>query len=157
MGSQANDGVTEREERRRRGRDLPDVLKVRYTQDAADGAGNRTSAFPVDHPYVELLYTPSIGPLSMFLLRRLADIAERQGAVPTLELAVAAGVRAKADGRLGANSSLGNALDRPVRFRLATWTAPDEIAVVERVKPLPDRALQRLPDWLQEVHFQLVA
>lgn len=135
---------------------LPPLLCVTRREPAATGRDG-VPAFPVHHPYVELLYTSSIGPLGIILLRRLAEIADGSGAVPTVNLAIAAGVRTGSYEEVGGKSPIAKALRRLARFGLVDWSPDGKLVVVDAVDPLPHHQLQRLPECLQRRHAEFVS
>jgi hypothetical protein len=141
----------------RQGRDLPAVLHVeRWT--AMERANDDRPCFPASHRYVEILWTPFLGAISVILLRRLTDaVSYEQAEFEIAELAFVVGARNTPDGKVGKQSSLARAFERLVRFRLAGWMPHDGLAVVTQVPALGQRDLARLPASLGDLHRRLVA
>src|SRR4051794_16051416 len=113
-----------------------------------------TVMFPVNHPYVETLWLPVIGPSATWALRRLGAWATAcPGGVNVIlaELGGSLGL-GWASGR---NSSVQRSLRRLVMFGLAHWTS--ELAVATAVPPLADRQLRRLAPSLVRVHDRMTA
>jgi len=123
----------------------------------SDGATVGRGSFPVSHRYVEILWTPLLGPTQVILLRRLAEVAESEaGRVNPAELAVAIGALPRGDGRVGRRSPLDKAIARLARFRMAAWRPRCTLAVATRVPVLGERDLRRLPDSLRDLHNRFV-
>jgi hypothetical protein len=141
----------------RRSRDLPDVLHLeRWT--AMEEANDARPCFPASHRYVEILWTPFLGAMSVILLRRLTDaVTSEQADVDIAELAFAVGARNTPDGTVGKQSSLARAIERLARFRLASWMPHDSLAIVTHVPALGQRDLARLPGSLGDLHQRLIA
>lgn len=112
------------------------------------------AGFPLDHPYLEQCWTPILGPSSVLLLRRTAELWRDAipATVETTELAAQLGL---GKGR-GRNSPITKTLDRLVRFRFAGWAAPDVLDVYSEVRPLRTRDLHRVPDWTAARHDELL-
>lgn len=116
--------------------------------------------FPLDHPYIELVYVAVLGPSGVVLLRRAGFLFSRHPdgvTVDAAELARDIGVRSSSGRPLGKQAALRRALDRLVRFRLAEWLGPDDLGIRTAVPPLSSRALRQLPDSTRELHDALVS
>lgn len=113
--------------------------------------------FPVSHRYVEVLWTPLLGPTQVMLLRRLSEIASPAGSeVEVADLAVAIGSRTRSASPAGSNSAVARAIERLARFRFVYRPSPTTLAVVTDVPPLSERDLQRLPHHFRELHQALI-
>ena len=135
--------------------DLPKVLRVERWA-VMEQANAERVCFPAAHRYVEILWTTRLGPMSVILLRRLADAASsEQVEVDVAELAVAIGAPG-ADRGVGKRSPLERAMQRLVRFRFAGWMPDGGLAVVTWVPALGERDLARLPGGLRDLHQRLV-
>lgn len=112
------------------------------------------AGFPLDHPYLEQCWAPILGPSSVLLLRRTAELWRDAipATVDTSELASQLGL---GKGR-SRNSPITKTLDRIVRFRFAGWAAPGALDVYSEVRPLRSRDLQRVPDWTAARHDELL-
>lgn len=138
------------------GEGLPASLRV-VPWPSADASTVGRPAFPASHRYVEILWTPVLGPAQVILLRRLSEVARPQGGhVPTAELLVAIGGRCEHNGRVGRSSLLGKGIARLARFRLAAWESHGTLAVVARVPAVSDRDLARLPESFHELHRRFI-
>lgn len=96
--------------------------------------------FPLDHPYVELVYTPLLGASAVLFLRRIALLIDTDRAVDldaTL-LASELGLRARDDRPLGRNSPFVKALHRITRSGLARWLGQDRLGIYRRAPALTD-------------------
>ena len=93
--------------------------------------------------YVEMCWTPVLGPTSILVFRRLGTMARTgmDGAVIDLvDLAVGLGV---GEGT-GTNSVIRRSLARLVNFDVARWDDPGNLAVRRALWPLPERMARRL-------------
>lgn len=116
--------------------------------------------FPLDHPYIELVYVAVLGPSGVVLLRRagfLFSLHPHGLTVDATELARDIGVRSSSSRPLGKQASLRRTLDRLVRFGLAEWLRPDDCGIRTTVPPLSSKALKRLPESIRELHDALVS
>lgn len=116
--------------------------------------------FPLDHPYIELVYVAVLGPSGVVLLRRAGFLFARDPdgvTVDATELARDIGVRSSSDRPLGKQATLRRALDRLVRAKLAEWLGPEHVGIRTSVPPLSSKALQRLPGSIRELHEALVS
>lgn len=108
---------------------------------AVEGAG-----YHVDSGYVDLFWTPIIGPSSMLLWRRLVVEAPPQG-VGTVDLpglAAECGIVKRQRGL--------HALDRLVSYRVCAWRSDGTLEVHRRIGPLREGLLSRLTPRLRELH-----
>lgn len=112
------------------------------------------AGFPLDHPYVEQCWAPVLGPSSVLLLRRTAELWRDSipARIETGELAAQLGL---SRGR-GRHSPITKTLDRLVRFRFAGWEAPGVLDVYTEVRPLRSRDVDRVPDWTAARHEELL-
>lgn len=112
------------------------------------------AGFALDHPYLEQCWSPILGPSSVLLLRRTAELW--RDAIPatvrTSDLAAQLGL---GKGR-GRHSPITKTLERVVRFRFAEWAAPGVLDVYSEVRPLRSRDLDRVPDWTAARHDELL-
>lgn len=116
--------------------------------------------FPLDHPYVERVYASVLGPSSVLLLRRAAELfAEHPGGtkvdVVDLSRSLGLGVRADADD-VGRNAPLRRTMDRLVHFRMAAWRGDDRLAVSPKVPAVERSRLGRLPESALSDHQRLL-
>jgi hypothetical protein len=113
------------------------------------------------HPcsrYVELYWLGVIGPSTTWLLRRLSYGLEVHGDADGYDLNLPDTARALGLGdKMGKNSPFRRALARLVTFELARPHGPGELAVRDRIPPLPLRHLSRLPESLQRSHRRWAA
>ena len=104
--------------------------------------------------YVETFWLPTLGPSTLFLLRRLAGCFDRHP--EGVELSVAETSQSLGLGaREGRSSPLRRSLNRLAQFDLACSDASDEeFAVRTHVPPINRRHVRRLPLQLQQAHEQ---
>jgi hypothetical protein len=102
--------------------------------------------------YVETFWLPTLGPSTLFLLRRLATYFDTHP--EGVELAVAETSQSLGLGaREGRTSPLRRSLNRLVQFDLACGDATDDtFAVRTHVPPINRRHVRRLPLPLQQAH-----
>ena len=114
------------------------------------------AGFPLDHPYLERCWAPALGPSSVLLLRRLPELWRQQAPA---EVDVDAFARSLGLGAArGANSRFSKTLERVVDARFAEWAVPGEtLAVYAEVRPLGERALDRVPTSTREAHHRLLS
>lgn len=112
------------------------------------------AGFPLDHPYLEQCWAPILGPSSVLVLRRTAQLWRDSipARVDTSQLAAQLGL---GKGR-GRHSPITKTLDRIVRFRFAGWAGPGVLDVYTEVPPLRSRDLKRVPDWTAGRHEELL-
>lgn len=115
--------------------------------------------FPLDHPYLELVYTPLIGPSAVLLARALGRATTASDGPVTIDLPILArdlGLRARADDPLGRTSPVRRSIERLVHTRIARWLGDDNLGVVIRVSPLSAATLDKLPRTASDAHEALV-
>lgn len=116
--------------------------------------------FPLDHPYVERVYCSVLGPSSVLLLRRAAQLfAEHpQGVrVDVVDLSRSLGLGVRPDaGDVGRNSPLRRTMDRLVHFRMAAWRDDDRLAVHPKLPALERHRLARVPESVLASHHRLL-
>lgn len=110
--------------------------------------------FPLDHPYVEQCWTPVIGPTSVLLLRRLPQLwtTAIPAQVELTDLSRSLGLGAST----GPNGAMRRTLERLTRFRLASFSGPEDLDVYTEAPPVPQRQLDRLPSWTRDRHHHLL-
>lgn len=110
----------------------------------------RRAGFTLDHPYLEHCWTPILGPSSVLLLRRAAELwrDEMPAIIDTAELSGQFGLGRSA----GSRSPFSRTVARIVRFRFAEWSGPDSLDIYTEVRPLRERDLDRVPDWCAARH-----
>ena len=116
--------------------------------------------FPLDHPYVERVYCSVLGPSSVLLLRRTAEIFADHPTGTRVDLvdlsrSLGLGVRADADD-VGRNSPLRRTMERLVHFRMAAWRGEDRLAVSPKVPAVERGRLGRLPESVLGTHHRLL-
>ena len=110
--------------------------------------------FPVDHPYVEALWLPVLGPSSLFMLRRFGRWLAATPAgvdVSLSELSGSLGLGWSS----GPNSAVQRTMRRLVMFGMGRWDG--ELAVRLFVPPVSDRMLQPLAPALVRMHDAMLA
>jgi hypothetical protein len=142
--------------RRRPEDQIDDGTGIRVVPDApAPGPG-----FPLDHPYLEVVYGPLIGPTAIVLARALERAVRRSGGpvgVDVRELARELGLQSSAERSVGPRSSLARALKRLEFVRVARWKERGVLAVVSAVPAVSQRVLDRLPAVARDAHFEYMA
>ncbi len=126
----------------------PEFALVAWADPLVESVG-----FAFDHPYVELLWLPIVGPSSAWMFRRLASRLQRSGdgaRVDLAELAAEMGLGAST----GRSSIVQRSLRRLTMFGLATWHG--RLGVRTAVPPLAQRHLSRLTPGLRATHDALV-
>lgn len=116
--------------------------------------------FPLDHPYVERVYCSVLGPSSVLLLRRAAELFAEHPTGTKVDLvdlsrSLGLGVRSDADD-VGRNSPLRRTMDRLVHFRMAAWRGDDRLAISPKVPALERHRLGRLPESVLSAHHGLL-
>lgn len=107
-------------------------------------------------PYAERFWLSTLGPSTLWLLRRLADGLDQAPGGFTLDLDDAA--RSIGVGRRGGRSSpFLRSIDRSCRFGAARFVAADTLAVRRKLPPLTQRQVARLPEVLQHEHAAWLA
>ena len=116
--------------------------------------------FPLEHPYVERVYCSVLGPSSVLLLRRAAELFADHPAGVRVDLvdlsrSLGLGVRPEADD-VGRNSPLRRTMERLVHFRMASWRDEDRLGIHPKVPALERHRLARLPETVLASHHRLV-
>lgn len=115
-------------------------------------------SFPLDHPYVELVYAPLVGASAVLFLRRVALLARDSEAI-VIDSAVMAselGLRTRDARAPGRNSPFVKALNRLEHFRLARWLHPRQLGVYRQAPALADEHLASLPASARRVHHRFL-
>lgn len=112
--------------------------------------------FALDHPYVELVYTPLVGATAVLFLRRIALLAdsENQLDLDAVALARELGLRAGDKRPLGRHSPLLRALRRLEHHQLARQLDPNRLGVYRLVPAVADVYLPGLPESARRVHLR---
>lgn len=116
-------------------------------------------AFPLDHDYFEIAYTPLVGPTAVLLARAMArhlDAAAGPTTACPIELALEVGIRAGNGNSPGRRSHLVRALDRLVHAHIVVRLGDRIRGVRSAMPPLSNRALRKLPASAREAHVKLV-
>lgn len=124
---------------------------------ALPAAGER--AFPLEHVYFEIVYTPLLGPTAVLLARAMARHLDAAGGPTTvcpIELAMEVGIRANSTDPLGKNSHLVHAIDRLAHDHIVARLGDRVLGVCEAVPPVSSRALAKLPASALKAHQRLV-
>jgi hypothetical protein len=105
--------------------------------------------------YVERFWLATLGPSTVWLLRRLADGLDHQPEGFSLDLqdtarSIGVGLRG------GRSSPFFRSVDRSCRFGAARFVAQDTLAVRRKLPPLNQRQVARLPTALQREHAQWI-
>ena len=116
--------------------------------------------FPLDHPYVERVYCSVLGPSSVLLLRRAAELFAEHPAGMRLDIvdlsrSLGLGVRPDAVD-VGRSSPLRRTMDRLVHFRMAAWRGDDRLAISPKVPAVERGRLGRLPESVLSDHHRLL-
>jgi hypothetical protein len=106
-------------------------------------------------PYVERFWLATLGPSTVWLLRRLADGLDHQPEGFSLDLqetahSIGVGMRG------GRSSPFFRSVDRSCRFGAARFVAQDTLAVRRKLPPLNQRQVARLPTVLQREHARWI-
>lgn len=111
-------------------------------------------SFPLDHPYVELVYAPLVGASAVLFVRRIALLAIGRDSVVVDRAVIASelGLRSRTDGEVGRNSPLIKALNRLTHYRLARWFRADRFGVYQQAPAVAGEDLARLPASTRQVH-----
>jgi hypothetical protein len=112
-------------------------------------------AFPLDHDYFEIVYTPLVGPTAVLLARAMARHLDAAGGPTTvcpIELAFEVGIRASSTDPLGKKSHLVHAIDRLVHNHVVTRLGDRALGLREAIPLLSPRAVEKLPTPAQEAH-----
>jgi hypothetical protein len=117
-------------------------------------------AFPLLHPYVEVVYAPLLGPTAVLLARSLGRhlMASRGPAmVSPVVLALALGLRATQDHPLGKRAALRHALDRLEHAHLVDWLNDTDLGVRTGVPAVSEQTLNKLPPPAKSAHQHFLA
>jgi hypothetical protein len=113
------------------------------------------AGFSLDHAYLEQCWTPVLGPSSVLLLRRMTALW-REAAPATVDVAELGAQLGLGHGG-SKHSPIARTIERVVRFRFASWSAPGVLDVYTEVSPLPPRQLERVPRWCVDRHEELLS
>lgn len=116
-------------------------------------------AFPLAHPYFEIVYAPLLGPTAVLLARAMARHLEAAGGPITVcpvELALEIGIRASSTDPLGRKSHLVHAIDRLAHDHIVNPLGGRVLGVRVAVPTLSARALAKLPSAAREAHAHYV-
>jgi hypothetical protein len=110
----------------------------------------RQLGFPLDHPYVEVVWGSGVGPSVVHMLRQLPRLWAGGDSVrmEAGELGLGLGF----PGRRG----LRNTLKRAVDFGLGERQSETEVGIYAEVRFLPRRLLRAAPAWVVSVHEEHV-
>jgi hypothetical protein len=117
-------------------------------------------AFPLLHPYFEIVYAPLLGPTAVLLARAMARHLEAAGGPTTVhpvELALEVGIRASSTDPLGRRSHLAHAIDRLAHDHVISRLGDRVLGVRVAIPPLSARAVEKLPAPALAAHHDLVA
>ena len=112
-------------------------------------------AFPLEHAYFEIVYTPVLGPTAVLLARAMVRHLEAAGGPTTVspvELALEVGIRASSTDPLGRKSHLVHAIDRLAHDHIVSRLGDRVLGVHVAISPLSTRALEKLPAPAREAH-----
>ncbi len=115
--------------------------------------------YPLTHPYVEIVFTPSLGPTPIALARYIGRILAAHDSpvtVCTVALAHELGIRARQEQPLGMKSSLRRSLDRLEWAQFIEWIDDHHIAVQTEIPAVNDQARSRLPPAARYAHDQFI-
>ncbi|MCU0271406.1 MAG: hypothetical protein MUF83_22570 [Acidimicrobiales bacterium] len=116
-------------------------------------------SFRLSHPYVELVYTASLGPTAVMLARRLDRlvVAFPGGvSVCAVMLARELGLRATSEEPLGGRSQLRKSLDRLAHVNFIEWLDEQHVGVRSAVPAVSDRVRDTLPETVRQAHDHFV-
>lgn len=119
----------------------------------------REPAFPLEHDYFEIAYTPLVGPSAVLLARAMARHLRAAGGpttVSSIELALEVGIRGGSGSELGQRSHLVRAMGRLVRTHVVAPLGEHVVGVRCGVPPLSGRALRKVPVSTREAHARFV-
>lgn len=113
-------------------------------------------AFPLDHDYFEIAYTPLLGPTAVLLARAMARHLDAAGGPTTvcpIELALEVGIRASSTDPLGRKSHLVHAIDRLAHDHIVARLGDRILGVRVAIPPLSARVLEKLPAPARDAHL----
>lgn len=122
--------------------------------------GSVSRGFALDHPYLEVVYAPLIGPSAVLLARTLGRVVTAARAPVTVDLQDVArqlGLRARQAEQLGRRSPILHTLDRLVRTHLARWLGTSDLGIETVIRPLGADSLRRIPETTKAAHLRFVA
>jgi len=112
-------------------------------------------SFPLDHLYLEVVYTPLVGPTAVLLARAMArhiGVAGGPAVVCPVDLALEVGIRCGSSGPLGRRSHLVRAIDRLAHDHIVSRLGETILGVRVAIPPLGANALGKLPASAREAH-----
>jgi hypothetical protein len=116
--------------------------------------------FPLDHPYIENVWLPVLGPTSVLLLRRAGTLLEEHPngvRLDLVELSRSFGLGPKPGvEEVGRHAPIRRTLDRVVQFRLGSWLGDDRLGVYTKVPAVSRSQAERLPESVRVVHDRLL-
>ena len=117
-------------------------------------------SFALTHPYVELVYTSSLGTSAVAVARsfgRLLALHRAPISICPIALALELGMRSSNGGDLlGRRSTLRGAIDRLEHERLVRWIGDHQLAVHTAVPAVSDRVRDKLPPAARQAHDHFV-
>lgn len=116
--------------------------------------------FPLQHPYIEIVYLPLLGPTSVSAARHIDRLVRGAGGPMTVDAAVLAaelGLRSAGQDPIGTRAPLRRCLDRLAHAHIARWLGATDLGVLQKLPPVSARTLRRLPVSAQVAHKQLLA
>lgn len=135
---------------------MEDVYDIRLVPDATAPE----SGFPLNHPYLEVVYGPLLGPTAVLLARALGRALQRAGGptdVDLRQLARDLGLQSTGNQVPGERSPLSRAFRRLAHVRLTRSEEGGVVAVVVAVPPVSPRVLDGLPTAARAAHFEFLA
>lgn len=112
-------------------------------------------AFPLEHDYFEIVYTPLVGPTAVLLARAMARHLDAAGGPTTVcpvELALEVGIRASSTDPLGTKSHMVRAIDRLAHDHVVARLGDRILGVRVAIPSLSARALEKLPPTARDAH-----
>lgn len=115
-------------------------------------------AFALDHPYIELVYTPLIGASAVLFLRRIMLLSPDDDEIDVDSVAMARelGLRSRDDRPLGRKSPFVKSLYRLEHHQLARWLGPHRLGVYRQAPALADAFLPNLPESARRIHLRYI-
>ena len=117
-------------------------------------------AFPLEHDYFEIVYTPLVGPTAVLLARAMARHLDAAGGPTTvcpIELAQEIGLRASSAKPLGKKSHLVHAIDRLAHDHIVSRLEDRILGVRVAIPPVSAQTLAKLPVTFRDAHRRLVS
>jgi hypothetical protein len=102
-------------------------------------------AFPLEHDYFEIFYTPLVGPTAVLLARAMARHLDAAGGPTTVcpvELALEVGIRASSTDPHGKKSHLVHAIDRLAHNHVVACLGDRILGVRQAIPPGSERTLE---------------